>query len=127
MLENETAYQNELAEIQRQRQKTLSEIQRAIENAKLTGDMAAAEQMAGYLQQAQSYYSDYYNQMLEAQQEAQQEAANPAAATPSFSNIERTIAGLVQTGQNEKAQNVLNTYWNQMTPEQQNQLRAKFG
>lgn len=154
MLESETNYQNNLAEIQRQRQRALDEIQRAIDNARLTGDMEMANQLADYMAQVQSYYSDYYDQMLSQQmqmQRAQAEAAasavtpsvtltgvvaspnvvNPGGGVteqmPSFSNIERTIAGLVQTGQTNAAQNVLNKYWNQMTETQQNQLRAKFG
>ena len=134
MLESETNYQNNLAEIQRQRQRALDEIQRAIDNARLTGDMEMANQMADYMAQVQSYYSDYYNQMLSQQiQQAPLVDDTPVYTPtgteqmPSFSNIERTIAGLVQTGQTNAAQNVLNKYWNQMTETQQNQLRAKFG
>lgn len=157
MLESETNYQNNLAEIQRQRQRALDEIQRAIDNARLTGDMEMANQLADYMAQVQSYYSDYYDQMLSQQmqmQKAQADAAQAAARAvtpsvtptgvvaspnvanpgggvtkqmPSFSNIERTIAGLVQTGQTNAAQNVLDKYWDQMTATQQNQLRARFG
>lgn len=88
MLESETNYQNNLAEIQRQRQRALDEIQRAIDNARLTGDMEMANQLADYMAQVQSYYSDYYDQMLSQQmqmQRAQAEAAQAAASavTPS--------------------------------------------
>ena len=88
MLESETNYQNNLAEIQRQRQRALDEIQRAIDNARLTGDMEMANQLADYMAQVQSYYSDYYDQMLSQQmqmQQAQAEAAQAAASavTPS--------------------------------------------
>lgn len=88
MLESETNYQNNLAEIQRQRQRALDEIQRAIDNARLTGDMEMVNQLADYMAQVQSYYSDYYDQMLSQQmqmQQAQAEAAQAAAsaATPS--------------------------------------------
>lgn len=88
MLESETNYQNNLAEIQRQRQRALDEIQRAIDNARLTGDMEMANQLADYMAQVQSYYSDYYDQMLSQQmqmQRAQAEAAQVAASavTPS--------------------------------------------
>ena len=89
MLESETNYQNNLAEIQRQRQRALDEIQRAIDNARLTGDMEMANQLADYMAQVQSYYSDYYDQMLSQQmqmqmqmQQAQAEAA-ASAVTPS--------------------------------------------
>ena len=75
MLESETNYQNNLAEIQRQRQRALDEIQRAIDNARLTGDREMAEQMTAYMAQVQSYYSDYYDQMLSQQMQMQQAQA----------------------------------------------------
>ena len=74
MLESETNYQNNLAEIQRQRQRALDEIQRAIDNARLTGDMEMANQLADYMAQVQSYYSDYYDQMLSQQMQMQRTA-----------------------------------------------------
>lgn len=85
MLESETNYQNNLAEIQRQRQRALDEIQRAIDNARLTGDMEMANQLADYMAQVQSYYSDYYDQMLSQQMQMQraQAEAVASAATPS--------------------------------------------
>lgn len=85
MLESETNYQNNLAEIQRQRQRALDEIQRAIDNARLTGDMEMANQLADYMAQVQSYYSDYYDQMLSQQMQMQQAQAAQAASavTPS--------------------------------------------
>lgn len=81
MLESETNYQNNLAEIHRQRQRALDEIQRAIDNARLTGNKEMAEQMTAYMAQVQSYYSDYYNQMLS--QQMQQAQAAASAVTPS--------------------------------------------
>lgn len=45
----------------------------------------------------------------------------------SFSNVERTISGLVQTGQVAAAQNVLNKYWGQFSQKQRDQLEKKFG
>lgn len=85
MLESETNYQNNLAEIQRQRQRALDEIQRAIDNARLTGDMEMANQLADYMAQVQSYYSDYYDQMLSQQMQMQRAQAEAAASavTPS--------------------------------------------
>lgn len=78
MLESETNYQNNLAEIQRQRQRALDEIQRAIDNARLTGDMEMANQLADYMAQVQSYYSDYYDTALAQMQQAQmQRTATP--------------------------------------------------
>lgn len=85
MLESETNYQNNLAEIQRQRQRALDEIQRAIDNARLTGDMEMANQLADYMAQVQSYYSDYYDTALAQMQQAQAAASKAAASavTPS--------------------------------------------
>ena len=85
MLESETNYQNNLAEIQRQRQRALDEIQRAIDNARLTGDMEMANQLADYMAQVQSYYSDYYDQVLSQQMQMQRAQAEAAASavTPS--------------------------------------------
>ena len=80
MLESETNSQNNLAEIQRQRQRALDEIQRAIDNARLTGDMEMANQLADYMAQVQSYYSDYYDTALTQLQQAQPTAS---AVTPS--------------------------------------------
>lgn len=78
MLESETTYQNNLAEIERQKQRTLEELQRAIDNARLTGDMEAAEMLAAFMQTVQGDYSDYYTQ----QQEAQAAASAVTPVTP---------------------------------------------
>lgn len=72
MLESEANYQNQLAEIQRQRQRALDEIQRAIDNARLTGDMEMAEQMTAYMQNAQNYYNDYVARVQEQAWEEEQ-------------------------------------------------------
>ena len=82
MLESETNYQNNLAEIQRQRQRALDELQRAIDNARLTGDMEMANQLADYMAQVQSYYSDYYDTALAQMQQAQAEATPETPVTP---------------------------------------------
>ena len=108
MLESETNYQNNLAEIQRQRQRALDEIQRAIDNARLTGDMEMANQLADYMAQVQSYYSDYYDQMLSQQmqmQRAQAEAAQAAAGavTPIVADTPKPATTI------EEARNQLNT------------------
>ena len=86
MLESETNYQNNLAEIQRQRQRALDEIQRAIDNARLTGDMEMANQLADYMAQVQSYYSDYYDQMLSQQTQSYTPSVTPTPAQPMTSS-----------------------------------------
>lgn len=57
--------------------------------------------------------------------------ANPIGAgstvsAPSFSDIKRTIVGLCNQGNYEKAQSVLEQYWNSMTAGQQAELTALF-
>ena len=52
-------YENSLNELEMQRQATIAELQLAIENARLTGDMQTAQELAGYLQQVQSQWVNY--------------------------------------------------------------------
>ena len=52
-------YENNLRELEMQRAETVKELELAIENAKLTGDMQTAQELAGYLQQVQSQWSSY--------------------------------------------------------------------
>lgn len=150
MLESETNYQNNLAEIQRQRQRALDEIQRAIDNARLTGDMEIANQLADYMAQVQSYYSDYFDtalaQMQQAQAAAQKAATsavtpsvtpsgvvasttviNPGGGTteqaPSFSNVKRSIAGALQTGNPTQAATLVTQVWGSASEAQKQELR----
>ena len=151
MLESETNYQNNLAEIQRQRQRALDEIQRAIDNARLTGDMEMANQLADYMAQVQSYYSDYYDQMLSQQMQQAQEAASKTATSavtpsvtptgvvaspnvvnpsggvteqmPSFSNVKRSIAGALQTGNPTQAATLVTQVWGSASEAQRQELR----
>lgn len=104
MLENETNYQNNLNEIERQRQRTLAELQRAIENAKLTGDMEAAELLAEYMAQVQSAYSDYYLQGLSAQQAM---AAAQAAAAQTQTIVTGSGTGGAYTGNGGVSENTV--------------------
>lgn len=52
-------YENNLNELEMQRQATVAELQYAIENARLTGDMQTAQELAGYLQQLQGQWVNY--------------------------------------------------------------------
>ena len=52
-------YENNLNELEMQRQATVAELQLAIENARLTGDMQTAQELAGYLQQLQGQWVNY--------------------------------------------------------------------
>lgn len=66
----ETNYQNQLNELEKQRQATVKELESAITNAQLTGDMQTAQELASYLQQIQGQWVNYVqNQQQMAQQD----------------------------------------------------------
>jgi hypothetical protein len=52
-------YENDLNALERQRAATVAELQRAITNAQLTGDMQTAQELASYLQQVQGQWNNY--------------------------------------------------------------------
>ena len=52
-------YENKLQQLEQQRLETVKELQMAIENAKLTGDMQTAQELASYLQQVQGQWVNY--------------------------------------------------------------------
>ena len=52
-------YENNLQQLEQQRLETVKELQMAIENAKLTGDMQTAQELASYLQQVQGQWVNY--------------------------------------------------------------------
>ena len=52
-------YENDLNALERQRVATINELQRAITNAQLTGDMQTAQELASYLQQIQGQWNNY--------------------------------------------------------------------
>lgn len=65
----ETNYQNQLNELEKQRQATVKELESAITNAQLTGDMQTAQELSSYLQQIQGQWVNYVqNQQQMAQQ-----------------------------------------------------------
>lgn len=55
----QAGYENDLNALERQRVATINELQRAITNAQLTGDMQTAQELASYLQQIQSQWNNY--------------------------------------------------------------------
>jgi len=55
----ETAYQNQLNELEQQKAATIRELQSAIYDAQLTGDLQMAQELAGYLQQVQGQWNNY--------------------------------------------------------------------
>lgn len=55
----ETDYQNNLNELEKQRADTVKELEAAITDAQLTGDMQTAQELQSYLQQLQSQWQNY--------------------------------------------------------------------
>lgn len=55
----ETDYQNRLNEIEKMRLETVKELESAITNAQLTGDMQTAQELTDYLQTIQGQWMDY--------------------------------------------------------------------
>lgn len=55
----ESDYQGQLTEIEKQRLKTVKDLEAAITNAKLTGDMQTAQELATMLQQIESEWNSY--------------------------------------------------------------------
>ena len=55
----QAGYENDLNALERQRVATINELQRAITNAQLTGDMQTAQELASYLQQIQGQWNNY--------------------------------------------------------------------
>lgn len=58
----ELEYQNRLSEIEQQRLLTVQELQNAIAQAKLSGDLQTAQELASYLSQVQGQWASYVNQ-----------------------------------------------------------------
>lgn len=59
MIATETDYQNQLNDIEEQRLQVIAELQEAITQAQLSGDMQAAQELAGMLQTVQGQYVNY--------------------------------------------------------------------
>lgn len=55
----ESSYQDQLTDIEKQRLQTVKDLETAITNAKLTGDMQAAQELSAMLQQIQSQWNSY--------------------------------------------------------------------
>lgn len=55
----ESDYQGQLTEIEKQRLQTVKDLEAAITNAQLTGDMKAAQELSAMLQQIQSQWNSY--------------------------------------------------------------------
>ena len=61
-IQTELSYENQLSEIEKQRLLTVQELQNAITQAQLSGDLQTAQELAAYLQQVQGQWADYLSQ-----------------------------------------------------------------
>ena len=61
-IQTELNYQNQLSEIEKQRLLTVQELESAITQAQLSGDLQTAQELAAYLQQVQGQWADYLSQ-----------------------------------------------------------------
>ena len=61
-IQTELDYQNQLSEIEQQRLLTVRELESAITQAQLSGDLQTAQELAAYLQQVQGQWADYLSQ-----------------------------------------------------------------
>lgn len=61
-LQTELGYQQQLSEIEQQRLLTVRELQSAIAQAQLSGDLQTAQELASYLQQIQGQWASYIQQ-----------------------------------------------------------------
>ena len=61
-IQTELDYQNQLSEIEQQRLLTVRELESAIAQAQLSGDLQTAQELAAYLQQVQGQWADYISQ-----------------------------------------------------------------
>lgn len=61
-IQTELGYQSQLSEIEKQRMLTVQELQNAITQAKLSGDLQTAQELASYLQQIQGQWASYVAQ-----------------------------------------------------------------
>ena len=92
-IQTETNYENNLQDIENQRQLVIAELQRAIRDAQLTGDLQAAQELQAYLQSMQSNWlsyvqnqqqmqnSNYWNQQ---QMQANQQQINAEQAATAY-------------------------------------------
>lgn len=74
----EAEYQNNLTELEKQRAETVKELEQAITNAQLTGDIQTAQELSAYLQNMQNQWNSYVQnqQALENQNYWNQQSLN---------------------------------------------------
>lgn len=142
----ETAYQNDLTDLETQYSDTMAQLQQAITAARLSGDAQMAEQMANYLSQIQSEYNSYLQQREQERAQARLTAQeyslknhnssytdktrdNTIPDGPGIDNyrdVERTILLYAAQGNDDRANQIIQQTWSRMDAAQRAQLAAQL-
>lgn len=142
----ETAYQNDLTDLETQYSDTMAQLQQAITAARLSGDAQMAEQMANYLSQIQSEYNSYLQQREQERAQARltareyspknhnssytdKKSDDKIPAGPGIDNyrdVERTILLYAAQGNDDRANQIIQQNWRRMNTAQRAQLAAQL-
>lgn len=146
----ETAYQNDLTDLETQYSDTMAQLKQAITAARLSGDAQMAEQMANYLSQIQSEYNSYLQQREQERAQARltaQTSAYKNAGTSGYTGstgagtadstsaavgsgldnydaVKRNIMMYASRGMGAVANRIIRQAWGQLSAEQQSDLAA---
>lgn len=146
----ETAYQNDLTDLETQYSDTMAQLQQAITAARLSGDAQMAEQMANYLSQIQSEYNSYLQQRDQERAQARSTAqtyayknvrtssyggstgadtadnagADAGSGLDNYDAVKRNIMMYASRGMGAVANRIIQQAWGQLSAEQQRDLAA---
>lgn len=146
----ETAYQNDLTDLETQYSDTMAQLQQAITAARLSGDAQMAEQMANYLSQIQSEYNSYLQQREQERAQARSTAqayayknvgtssyggstgadtadnagAYAGSGLDNYDAVKRNIMMYASRGMGAVANRIIQQAWGQLSAEQQRDLAA---
>ena len=142
----ETAYQNDLTDLETQYSDTMAQLQQAITAARLSGDAQMAEQMANYLSQIQSEYNSYLQQREQERAQARLTAREyslknhnssytdknsddkipDGPGIDNYRDVERTILLYAAQGNDDRANQIIQQTWRRMDAAQRAQLAAQL-
>lgn len=142
----ETAYQNDLTDLETQYSDTMAQLQQAITAARLSGDAQMAEQMANYLSQIQSEYNSYLQQREQERAQARSTAREyslknhnssytdkisddripDGPGIDNYRDVERTILLYAAQGNDDRANQIIQQTWSRMDAAQRAQLNAQL-
>lgn len=146
----ETAYQNDITDLETQYTDTMAQLQQAVTAARLSGDAQMAAQMANYLSQIQSEYNSYLQQREQERAQARSTArsyayknvgtssyggstgadtaenagANAGSGLDNYDAVKRNIMMYASRGMGAVANRIIQQAWGQLSAEQQRDLAA---